>query len=228
MFEIPLFPLNTVLFPGMPLALHIFEDRYKLMIGKCLQERRAFGVVPIRKGLEALGPLPEPNSVGCTAFISQVERLQQGRMNIGVIGQKRFRIVELDTQLPYLVGRVEHYPLSEDDPRSEGRLADRLRPWVVRYLDDLSRLGNVELKTDQLPDEPVALAYAAAALLQAPTEEKQELLNIATASALLTELRAMYRREIAILKALGKAAGPGTGLVAGDDPDQDQSLFSLS
>ncbi|HSG18664.1 MAG TPA: LON peptidase substrate-binding domain-containing protein, partial [Anaerolineae bacterium] len=50
MFELPIFPLNTVLFPGMPLSLHIFEDRYKLMIGKCLQERRAFGVVLIRQG----------------------------------------------------------------------------------------------------------------------------------------------------------------------------------
>lgn len=228
MFEIPLFPLNTVLFPGMPLALHIFEDRYKLMIGKCLQERRSFGVVLIHKGAEALGPLPEPNRVGCTAFISQVERLHQGRMNIGVIGQKRFRVLELDTQLPYLRGQIEYYPLSEDDPRSERRLADRLRPWVVRYLNDLARLGNVELKTDQLPGEPVALAFAAAALLQAPADEKQELLNIAAASTLLTELRAVYRREIAILKALGKAAGPSTGLVAGDDPDQDQSLFSLS
>ena len=99
MFELPIFPLNTVLFPGMPLSLHIFEDRYKLMIGKCLQERRAFGVVLIRQGAEALGPLAEPNKIGCTAFISQVERLHQGRMNIGVIGQRRFRIISLDTEL---------------------------------------------------------------------------------------------------------------------------------
>jgi len=226
MFEIPLFPLNTVLFPGMPMALHVFEDRYKLMIGKCLQERRAFGVVLIRKGAEALGPLPEPDHVGCTAFITQVERLHQGRMNIGVIGRQRFRIVELNTELPYLRGQVEHYPLQQGDQEAESRLADRLRPWVVRYLDDLSRLGDVELKTDQLPDEPIGLAYAAAALLQAPAHEKQELLNIAQAATLLTDLRAIYRLEIAILKALGKAAGPAAGLATGDDPDQDQSLFS--
>ena len=56
MIELPLFPLNTVLFPGMPLGLHIFEDRYKLMIGQCVQERRPFGVVLIRSGQEALGP----------------------------------------------------------------------------------------------------------------------------------------------------------------------------
>ena len=224
MFELPLFPLNTVLFPGMPLALHVFEDRYKIMIGKCLQERRPFGVVLISKGAEALGPLPEPNGVGCTAFISQVERLHQGRMNIKVIGQQRFRIVTLDTKLPYLRGQVERYPLREQDPRSQSLLADRLRPWIVRYLDDLSRLGNVELEEHSLPDDPVALAYAAAAVLQTPAEEKQALLNIANASTLLADLRAIYRREIAILKAMGEAKGPLTG----KDLAQDQSSFSLN
>ena len=224
MFEIPLFPLNTVLFPGMPLALHIFEDRYKIMIGKCLQERRPFGVALISKGAEALGPLPEPNGVGCTAFISQVERLHQGRMNIKAVGQKRFRIVTLDTELPYLRGQVEPYPLSEDDPPAQALLADRLRPWIVRYLADLSRLGNVELEAQNLPDEPVALAYAAAALLQAPAEEKQALLNIAEASTLLADLRAIYRREIAILKAMGQVAGQAMG----KDLLQDQGPFSLN
>ena len=224
MFELPLFPLNIVLFPGMPLALHIFEDRYKLMIGKCLQERRPFGVVLISKGLEARGPLPEPNTVGCTAFISQVERLQQGRMNIRVVGQRRFRIASLDTQLPYLTGQVERYPLREGDPSSQARLADRLRPWIVRYLDDLARLGNVELEPGNLPDEPVELAYAAAALLQTPAEEKQALLDVAEASTLLADLRLVYRREIAILKAMGQAVDQATG----EDLARDQGPFSLN
>jgi Lon protease-like protein len=223
MFEIPLFPLNTVLFPGMPLALHRFEDRYKIMIGKCLQERRPFGVVLISKGAEALGPLPEPNDVGCTAFITQVERLQQGRMNISAVGQRRFRIATLDTELPYLRGQVEHYPLSEEDPSSQERLAGRLRPWIERYLDDLSRLGNVELEAQNLPEEPVALAYAAAALLQTPAEEQQALLNIADAATLLAELRRIYRREIAILKAMA-ATDPATG----QDITRDQGSFSLN
>lgn len=160
--------------------------------------------------------LAEPNKIGCTAFISQVERLHQGRMNIGVIGQRRFRIISLDTELPYLRGQVEHFPLTESEPESQEVLADRLRPWVVRYLDDLSRLSEVELKIDQLPTEPIALAYAAAALLQAPAEEKQQLLNSERASALLTDLRTIYRREIAIMKAVG------------EDLSQDQGPFSLN
>lgn len=224
MFELPLFPLNTVLFPGMPLALHIFEDRYKLMIGKCLQERRPFGVVLIRQGSEALGPLPEPNTIGCTAFISQVERLHRGRMNIGVIGQRRFRIVSLDTDLPYLRGQVEYYPLQEDDLRGQKALAAQLRPWVVRYLSHLSRLGSETLPAEDLPDEPVPLAYASATLLQVSAKQKQALLGIESAIALLSKLRTIYRSEIAILKAIGQVPGPELE----DDPNRDKSAFSLN
>ena len=145
-------------------------------------------------------------------------------MNIKAVGQKRFRIVTLDTELPYLRGQVQPYPLSEDDPPAQARLADRLRPWIVRYLADLSRLGNVELESQNLPDEPVALAYAAAALLQTPAEEKQALLNIAEAATLLADLRAIYRREIAILKVMGQAAGQ----TSGKDLARDQGSFSLN
>lgn len=224
MFELPLFPLNTVLFPGMPLALHIFEDRYKLMIGKCLQERRPFGVVLIRRGAEALGPLPEPNTIGCTAFISQVERLHQGRMNIGVIGQRRFRIVSLNTDLPYLRGQVEYYPLQEDDLQGQKRLAGQLRPWVIRYLDHLSRLGSKTFQAEDLPEEAVPLAYASAMLLQIAASQKQALLTIERAVTLLAELRKIYRSEIAILKAIGQLPGPDLD----EDPNRDQSAFSLN
>lgn len=224
MFELPLFPLNTVLFPGMPLALHIFEDRYKLMIGKCLQERRPFGVVLIRQGAEAHGPLPEPNTIGCTAFISQVERVHQGRMNIGVIGQRRFRIASLNADLPYLRGQVAYYPLQEDDLQAQKRLAGRLRPWVARYLHHLARLGSETLAAEDLPAEPVPLAYASAALLQIAASQKQALLSIERAATLLTELRKIYRSELAILKAIGQLPGPELG----EDPNRDQSAFSLN
>ncbi len=66
--KIPLFPLKTVLFPGMPINLHIFEERYRLMINRCIDEQLPFGVVLIQKGEEALGPFwPNSHQVGCTA-----------------------------------------------------------------------------------------------------------------------------------------------------------------
>src|SRR3954466_6437378 len=97
MFELPLFPLNTVLFPGMPLNLHIFEERYKLMIGRCIEANQPFGAVLIKRGSEVsgLGKAAEPFSIGCTVQITQVQSLGAGRMNISVVGKERFQIFSL-------------------------------------------------------------------------------------------------------------------------------------
>ena len=202
MFVLPLFPLNMVLFPGMPLALHIFEDRYKLMVGKCVQERQPFGVVMIKKGAEALGPLAKPHAVGCTAFVTQVQRLDQGRMNIGAVGHERFRILDTDDALPYLVGQVERYPLEEGEPEALDAAARRLRPWVLRYLEILPQIDDIDLDLDQLPEEPAPLAYLAATVVQIPAEQKQPLLASEDALALLNELRGVYRREVPLLKSM--------------------------
>lgn len=200
MFKLPLFPLNTVLFPGMPLVLHIFEDRYKLMIGKCIQERQPFGVVLIRLGTEALGPVAEPHAVGCTAVIRQVQRLEQGRMNISAVGRSRFRVVSLEHDLPYLVGNVETYPLGSEESEEQAAAAMRLRPWVARYMDTLSQVEGVDLDPKDLPEEPVDLAYLAATVLQVPAGMKQSLLATEQATALLNEIRGLYRQEVAFLK----------------------------
>src|SRR5438045_9705996 len=97
-----LFPLNTVLFPGMPLPLHIFEERYKLMIGRCIEEERPFGVVLIQSGPEVGGPAV-PHLVGTTAHIAAVKHADDGRMNLIAIGQERFQILEVVRQAPYLI-----------------------------------------------------------------------------------------------------------------------------
>lgn len=86
MYELPLFPLNTVLFPGTPIQLHIFEDRYLKMINRCIEEHKPFGVVLIEEGSEAFGPLAKPYRIGCTALIAKVEKLEDGRINITAVG----------------------------------------------------------------------------------------------------------------------------------------------
>lgn len=200
MFEIPLFPLNVVLFPGMPLSLHIFEDRYKLLIGKCMQERQPFGVVLIKRGVEAMGPLAEPHPIGCSAYISQVERLEQGRMNIGAIGRERFRILSMDEGLPYLVAQVERYPIGSKYPAAQQLAADRLRPRLIHYLSLLPEVEDLTIDPDFLPKEPIPLAYLAATLLQVPLEQKQRLLAAEQAKPLLKELNEICRQEIALVK----------------------------
>ena len=83
--NLPLFPLNTVLFPGMVLPLHIFEERYKLMMNRCLEQERPFGVVLIREGAE-VGEQAVPYDVGTTSVIAGVTRYDDGRMNIVSLG----------------------------------------------------------------------------------------------------------------------------------------------
>ena len=111
MFDLALFPLNTVLFPGMPLQLHIFEPRYQTMIRHCLDHQQPFGVVLIHQGLEAYGPLAKPVQMGCAARIINTTPLEDGRMNLTAVGDERFRILKLNYDLPYLVGEVESVPL---------------------------------------------------------------------------------------------------------------------
>jgi len=202
MIELPLFPLHTVLFPGMPLPLHIFESRYKQMVELCLEEDNPFGVVLIRHGSEALGPLAEPHSIGCTARIIEVQPLSEGRMNITTVGERRFRIHLLNYDLPYLVGEVEFYPLPAEDTENLIPAAGRLSPKVQQYIRLLNEIEEVDLNPDNLPEDPVMLAQLAAVLLQMPPGEKQELLKSASALDLLDSTYQVYTREIAFLRAI--------------------------
>lgn len=219
MYELPLFPLNTVLFPGTPISLHIFETRYKDMIEDCLQTGQPFGVVLIREGRETFGPLADPHPIGCTAQIAHVERLDDGNMNIVAIGVERFEIQDLDRDNgPYLVGIVETRPLDRHESPVLTQDGQRLRLWVERYLGVLSSVAETnEFDPAQLPDDPTALAYLAAALLQIPPDQKQTLLAMNQASELLSDIRTIYRREVALLNAIIERDSPA-----------EQGLFSLN
>jgi Lon protease-like protein len=202
MFDLPLFPLNTVLFPGMPLNLHIFEERYKRMVRICLQTRQPFGVVLIKHGFESYGPIAKPHYIGCTARILESEPLSDGRMNIVALGQKRFRILSLDYERAYLVGRVELYPLERSHPEFLEQKGNRLRPMIRRYMQILTEASEANLDPRHLPHDPLVLAYLAAVLLQIPPEQKQKLLTLKQATDLLNDLLVIYRRELALLRAL--------------------------
>jgi Lon protease-like protein len=217
MIELPLFPLNTVLFPGMPLPLHIFEDRYKQMIQYCLKEKQPFGVVLIRNGTEALGPLAQPHFIGCTARIVEVEMLSEGQMNITSVGERRFRIISLNYDSPYLIGKVKYYPLAAGDPEQLIRIAGNLAPKVRQYMHILNEVEEIDLDPENLPGDPLVLAHLSAVLLQIPTDKKQELLTSASALDLLDNANQIYRREIAFLRAMVDRFN-----------DQDQNTINLN
>ena len=210
MLQLPLFVLNTVLLPGMPLPLYIFEERYKLMINDCLRRNEPFGVLmPAARDAEFSTGI-RPGMVGCTAQIAQAQRLEGGRMEILAIGQDRFRLVELHEERPYLTATAELHPLSPASPEllADGR--DRLRPLLERYLQVMANASDVDLDVSQLPDEPISLAYLAATLVQLPPEKKLLFLTLNEPAALFDALRRSYREEIALLRRMLRDDGSAT------------------
>ena len=201
MNETPLFPLNTVLFPNMPITLHIFEERYKKMMNHCIAENAPFGVVLIEQGQE-VGQPSKPYMIGCAAQIAQVQPLKDGRMNLIALGKERFRIQSLNFDNPYLTGRISPLPLVGDVKKSGHIAARALRAVLADYLDVLSNVGEVEFNVEKIPDDPVELAYLSATLLQAPNEHKQTLLEIDNRNHLINEVYKLCRREISVLRAM--------------------------
>ncbi len=123
---LPLFPLPLVLFPRTPLPLHIFEDRYKEMIGDVLPNRSEFGVVLAREN----GIL----NAGCTAVVEEVlERHPDGRMDILTVGRRRFEILDLNDEKSYLRGAVEFFDDDEPGDSRPGMCANGRSPRTKRF-----------------------------------------------------------------------------------------------
>ncbi len=211
MVEMPLFPLNTVLFPGTPLKLRIFEPRYLKMIALCIEKNQPFGVVLIHEGVEAQGPLAKPHPIGCSAHITQVEELPAGHLNIIVVGKERFRILSTDeASQPYLMGNVEPYPLQLGDKMSMSAVGDRLHVWLNCYLEAFNWATSVKLDISQLPQDPLSFAFMAATLLQIPLDQKQKLLACESADDFLKAVETTFRRELALLHATNFGVRPNS------------------
>ena len=190
--DLPLFPLNTVLFPSLPLPLHIFEERYKLMIGSCIVTDSLFGVCLIKEGVEVGGPA-EPFEIGTVARISEVDRQQDGRMNLMTFGTSRFKLLEITQREPYLIGRVQLLKPTAEAPASElvTDVADRL----LRYLREVRRTTRLPDRSELIVDVD-RLAYLAIATLGMPARERQTFLETDSVIARLQEARDRLRREI--------------------------------
>lgn len=193
--DIPLFPLNVVLFPGMMLPLHIFEERYKAMIRQCLATGQPFGVV-LAKTKQAQAPHvaklypADLYEVGTTARITAVENLTDGRINIITVGQDRFIIKNIwASQDDYLMGQVDPFSFEEDqdDPQKVAALTQKLRPKVRQYINHLADASGEDLSNATLPADPTALVFLAGTALQGSLPGKQKLLSARSLSKLITD-----------------------------------------
>ena len=190
--KIPLFPLNVVLFPGASLPLHIFEERYKEMIGLCLQDESGFGVVRAQE--EGLAV------IGCTARILRVlNRYNDGRLDILCQGDTRFEIAMLENSRPFLEAEVDFF---DDD----GTWASReLREECAALHFEAMELAGIEVATMHLSlDGPVSFALAAA--LPADLGFKQQLLGMRSDEERTERLRDFYQAVLPKLREGAKAA----------------------
>ena len=171
--ELPLFPLNTVLCPGIALPLHIFEDRYRALVRHCIDTKSPFGVVMIREGQEMGTGAISFTGIGTVAEIRDAGRYEDGRYDLLVVGTRRFEVQRiLVAKRPYLVAEVELLEELVGDPEVAQRLAMKATRRFVGYLELLQpRDGEtaeeidvrVEVETedddeDEVEADPAALA----------------------------------------------------------------------
>lgn len=173
--ELPLFPLNAVIFPYASLQLHIFEERYREMVRSCLEFDRPFGVVLIRTGSET--GAADPYMVGTVVRIKRVHNYDDGTMDVEVQGERRFRIRQIDESHSYLVGFVE--PVIEheveDSPRAHQLLSQAREEFENLMKKYFARQEfNVQVV---FPPDPVALSFTIANLLEMDNLAKQRLLE---------------------------------------------------
>ena len=203
MQELPLFPLNTVLFPQMMLPLHIFEERYKEMVDACLDRDSLFGVVLISEGLET-GEPAIPHNVGTTARIARVTRHDDGRLNLITMGERRFYLEEVTQRRPYLKGRVrliEQEDVGEPPPSPE--TIETLHTMLETYLRSLLGLRGGWVREVNSPTDPVVLSFYIATVIRNDNELLQRVLESRTAverlelvTPLLTEASQRTRKRM--------------------------------
>jgi hypothetical protein len=224
---LPLFPLSTVLFPGMRLPLHIFEERYRLLAAhlQAQPEPRRFGVIAIRSGAEAgADGTTALYDIGCVADVRQIAPHPDGRFDLGTVGAERFRLLRLDDSRPYFQGEVE---LIEDEGTASEATADsapadgaedsasalafatrRVQDGFRGYLNALADRGGGVISVADLPDEPVLLSYVVGAAMIIDLPERQSLLAAPSALDRLRLERSLLVRETAMLRATTSRPAP--------------------
>ena len=208
---LPLFPLTTVLFPGMRLPLHIFEQRYQKLVADLLEqpEPRQFGVIAIRKGRETgVDGVTALYDVGCVATVRQVDPREDGQFDLLTVGTQRFRLLRMDRSRPYFQGEVE--PLDEEtgDAAVAAYATRRVQGAFRGYLNALADRGGGVIRVTDLPDDPLLLSYVVGAAMIIDLPDRQSLLAAPDAVTRLRAERALLARETGMLRATTSRPAP--------------------
>lgn len=211
--RLPLFPLDTVLFPGMLLPLHVFEPRYRALVRDCREGDPRFGIALISSG-EEVGAPAEPQQIGTTARIVALRELPSGRFYLVGRGERRFALesVAADEE-PYLVGYVRW--LEETAGEDAEALATRAWAAFAEYRLAVASAGTQRYAEAEVEPEaatPVALSYAIASGLAVDARERYGLLEAETAAdRLAAELRILERENALLREILVRQHARGEG-----------------
>jgi uncharacterized protein len=202
--QIPLFPLGTVLFPGMPLPLQVFEPRYLQMMQDHGNDALPFGAALIQSAREPQSTFPS-HDIGTVAHLEHRVERADGRWDIVARGDRRFRILEIDTSLPYTMATVEWLDEELGDPTEADTLLRIVAAQFHRYAGGIARLTKRRFGEVAIPEDPIRASYDLASRLPLHTWERQRLLQSKTAVERLSEVSYLAERELALLLRAGAA-----------------------
>src|SRR6185436_17071212 len=214
--ELPLFPLPVVLFPGVPLPLHIFEPRYRQMLSDIRISNNLFGLAYFDPTI-ATTEVPPAGHIGCVAEVTETQTFPDGRSNILTLGVIRYRIESyIERGDPYLVAQVNYF---EDEEEEDELLAAPTREVAETFTRIAQAVRTINDERATLPDisntEPQRLSFLVAAAIEIDAEVKQELLELRSTSERLERLRSMLNiavqgyEERARIHELAKSNGHG-------------------
>ena len=214
--ELPLFPLPVVLFPGMPMPLHIFEPRYRKMLEDIRAGDSLFGLSYFDAG-SSTRDNPPAGHIGCVAEVTETQSLPDGRSNVLAVGVIRYEVEEyVDRDDPYLVVRVNFF---EDEEENNQKVSTASKDVAAMFMRVANAIRIINDERGNLPDitdtEPQRLSFLVAAAMELEAETKQELLELRSTSERLDRLRDFLARvvknyeERARLHSIAKGNGHG-------------------
>lgn len=195
--ELPIFPLALVLFPGVPLPLHIFEPRYRRMLSDVRAGNSLFGVSYFDASTSEQDT-PAAGHIGCVAEVTELQTLPDGRSNILTVGIIRYRIEEfIEREEPYLLARVSFFEDEEEDESVLGEAAHEVAETFTRIARAVRIINDERARLPDISDtEPQRLSFLVAAAMEVDTDVKQDLLELRSTSERLQRLRDMLDRAV--------------------------------
>lgn len=204
-----------MLFPGLVLPLHVFEERYRLLVRDLLElpeDQRQFGVVAIREGREVgTDGVSALFEVGCTARLRRVEPYDDGRYDLVTVGAELFRLTALHegtSDRPYLTGEVEWLPDTAGNDDEATLLGAPVRETYSSYLDALGEATGQQVQVPDLPADPLVLSHLVAATMLLDLADRQDLLEQPDGRTRLRKELRLLRREAGFLSVLTAAPAP--------------------